>query len=191
MFKNGRWPFLDRVQELYEDDPTRLLIKGEVVAIASPGTRSGDILVSLHTGDNGSDQADACYIGLIMREEAQFSKFRIVGQAFLHPSLSPCYGTDWQPGCDYCLGGNEPALGGLQIVFSIFEWTLLMSRFLVPGTSTVSEQLNTAMARLYSQSYATIVESYRTLVSNDGANSDGVTTCDWSSVTMTEAVTND
>lgn len=189
-FENGHWPFLSRLRDLQQENLTSILIKDEVVAVASPGTQSGDILVSMHTGDNESDQTNNCYLSLIMRSD-QTNTLRIVGEAFLHPTISPCYGMDYRPGCDYCLGGNEPSLGELQLTFGIDEWTLLMGRFLVSGMSTLGEQLDPATARLYNQSYANILKDNRHLASIDGAKSDESTACDWSSVTITEVLTTD
>jgi hypothetical protein len=185
MFKNKSWPYLDHIRDKTNgDDHTPGFIQGDVAALVGPDTRAGDILVSMHHGDRTSDSADACYLGLVMRED-HANMFRIIGQAFLHPGISPCYGTNGRPGCDYCVGGNEPSLGSLRLVFSILEWTLLMGSFLVPGLSTPIQQLNPAVSGLFSRSYAEMKKR-----SPDSANNGrGTKDCIRSSVTVTEEVT--
>jgi hypothetical protein len=180
MFKNKSWPYLDHIRDKTNgDDHTPGFIQGDVAALVGPDTRTRDILVSMHHGDRTSDSADACYLGLVMRED-HANMFRIIGQAFLHPGISPCYGTNGRPGCDYCVGGNEPSLGSLRLVFSILEWTLLMGSFLVPGLSTPIQQLNPAVSGLFSRSYAEMKKR-----SPDSANN-GRGTKD---LTVTEEVT--
>jgi hypothetical protein len=187
-FKNKRWPYLDYLREkTNEDDYTPVFIENDIAAIVNPDTFAGDILVSLHHGDKTSDGADACYLGLVLRED-HANRFRIVGQAFLHPGISPCYGTNRRPECDYCAGGNEPSLGSLRLVFSVVEWTLLMGSSLVPGLSTPRQQLNPAVSGLFNRSYAEMEESV--LLARDcGAKGHETEDCVWSSVTVTEEVT--
>jgi hypothetical protein len=192
MFKNKHWPSLDHLQETTnENDYTPVSIGGEVAAIVGPTTQAGDILVSLHHGDKTSERADAshaCYLGLVMRKD-QANKFRIVGQAFLHPGISPCYGTNGLPGCDYCVGGNEPSLGSLRLVFSVLEWTLLMGSFLMPGLSTSRQQLNPAVSGLFSRSWAEIDEVQLPARYKSEEGSAATDCCVWSGVKVTEEVT--
>ena len=155
MFQGGHWPFLDRLQELQEDEFIRIFSEDYVVGIASPNAWQGDMIVLLRIqGDTGHHTGN-CHFGLIMRG-TQAKRYRIVGQAFLHPSIWPCFQSYLPPSCDKCVGGKERPLGELNLVFSVPEWTLLMSRFLIAGISTLSKQLDPVTASLYDQSYATL-----------------------------------
>jgi hypothetical protein len=187
-FRNKRWPYLEHLRERTNpEDYKPVFIKTNIAAIFSPNTLAGDILVSLHHGDRPSDSADACDLGLVMRK-GHANKFHIVGQAFLHPGISPCYGTNGRPECDHCVGGNEPSLGSLRLVFSVIEWTLLMGSFLVPGLSTPRQQLNPAVSGLFNRSYAEMEERIL-LARDDRAIGDETEDCVWSSVMVTEEVT--
>jgi hypothetical protein len=168
------------------EDYKTVFIKNDIAAIVNPDTLAGDILVSLHHGVRTSDRADACDLGLVMRED-HANKFRIVGQAFLHPGISPCYGTNGRPECDYCVGGNERSLGSLRLVFSVLEWTLLMGSFLVPGLSTSRQQLNPAVSGLLIDRTRKWRRVYRWRETVERMVTKRRTV--WSSVTVTEEVT--
>ena len=155
MFERGHWPFLDRLQELQEDEFISIFSEDYVVGIASPNARQGDMIVLLRIQGDTGHHTGTCHFGLIMRE-TQAKRYHIVGQAFLHPSIWPCFQSYLPPSCDKCVGGKERPLGELSLVFSVPEWTLLMSRLLIAGISTLSKQLDPVTASLYDHCYATL-----------------------------------
>lgn len=155
MFENGHWPFLDRLQNLQEGKFIRIFSEENVVGIASPNARQGDFVVLLRMEGDTGHHTNTCHFGFIMRETLE-KRFRIIGQAFLHPSIYPCYQSYLPPSCDKCVGGKKRQFGELNMVFSIPEWTLLMSRLLIAGMSTLSEQLDPITANLCDLSYATL-----------------------------------